>query len=51
MEKRIHTKVSNYIDKFKSEVKTYIKTAANIPLTEKSDLLKSNWLSLQQLIQ
>lgn len=40
MEKRIHDKVSNYIDKFKSEVKTYIKTSVNIPLTEKSDLLK-----------
>lgn len=40
MEKRIHTKVSNYIDKFKSEVKTYIKTNDNIPLSEKSDLLK-----------
>lgn len=40
MEKRINTKVTNYIDNFKSEVKTYIKTNDNIPLTEKSDLLK-----------
>ena len=40
MEKRIHNKVSSYIDNFKSEVKTYIKTNENIPLAEKSDLLK-----------
>ena len=40
MEKRIHNKVSSYIDNFKSEVKTYIKTNDNIPLSEKSDLLK-----------
>jgi len=40
MEKRINDKVSNYIDRFKSEVKTYIKTNASIPLPDKSDLLK-----------
>ena len=40
MEKRIHTKVSNYIDNFKSEVKTYLKSNDNIPVSEKSDLLK-----------
>ena len=31
---------ASYIDNFKSEVKTYIKTNDNIPLSEKSDLLK-----------
>lgn len=40
MEKRIHTKVSNYIDNFKNEVRTYIKTNDNIPTSEKSELLK-----------
>jgi len=40
MEKRIHEKVSSYVNNFKSEIKTFIEDNEKIAFSEKSDLLK-----------
>lgn len=40
MEKRINDKVSEYVDGFKSTIKTYISTNQNMEFNDKSDLIK-----------
>jgi hypothetical protein len=40
MEKRINSKVTEYIDNLKQNIKTYVEGNTNMCFKEKSDLLK-----------